>query len=209
MHATDRRDSAAPCERFALRLEVAIRPCTRADLPGLEWYGLFAAHRDIFRDAFARQERGENLMLLAVLNGFPIGQTWIDLARRRAESAGLLWAVRVYPFLQGHGVGTRLLVAAEEALRERGFEWAEIGVEKSNPGARRLYERQGFRVVGELREEFHFTRPDGERISEPLDEWVLRKRVSGPGGAENGGAHARGPAGGGAVDRRRRERRGV
>jgi ribosomal protein S18 acetylase RimI-like enzyme len=209
MRASERPGRKPARERFTLRAEIAIRPCERGDLPGLEWYGLFSAHREVFRDAFARQERGEDLMLLAVLNGFPVGQTWIDLARRRAESAGLLWAVRVYPFLQGMGIGTRLLRAAEEALRARDYEWAEIGVEKSNPRARRLYERQGYRIVGELREEFRFTRPDGEAASEALEEWVLRKCVSGPARPGNGGGDAREPARGGEVDHRGRERRRV
>jgi ribosomal protein S18 acetylase RimI-like enzyme len=207
MRAPERRELAGG--RFTLHAEITIRPCTRDDLPGLEWYGLFSAHREVFRDAFARQERGDNLMLLAVLNGFPVGQAWIDLARHRAASAGLLWAVRVYPFLRGMGIGTRLLRAAEEAVRARGYEWAEIGVEKSNPRARRLYERLGYRAVGELREKFRFARPDGEAVSEPLNEWVLRKRVCGPGLPGNGGDDGRESARGGAVDHRRRERRRV
>src|SRR3954452_1668751 len=120
--------SATPA--WVLTLPVAIRACVREDLPKLEWFGLFTRHREIFRAPYASQERGENLMLVAEVNAFPAGQVWVDLVRKRAESAGVLWAVRVFPFLQGLGIGARLIAAAEQALRARGFAYAELGVEK-------------------------------------------------------------------------------
>jgi ribosomal protein S18 acetylase RimI-like enzyme len=174
----DRSSAAlAPAEahRFALTLDVVIRPAARGDLDALEWYGQFTAHREIIDQAFARQERGENLMLLAVANDFPVGQAWVDLTVRADEGAGVLWAVRVFPFLQGLGLGARLLATAEESLRERGFAFAEIGVEKDNAGARRLYERAGYRLHRELLEEYEVTGPDGTRVRVPVDQWMLRK----------------------------------
>lgn len=162
-------------DRFDLHLRGVVRPATRDDLPGLEWYGFFTHHRSIIEEAYARQERGENLMLLAVANGFPVGQAWVDLAVRADEGVGVLWAVRVYPFLQGMGVGSCLMTAAETALRSRGFAWAEIGVEKDNPGARRLYERHGYQLHRELVEEFTYRRPDGSEGRETADQWMLRK----------------------------------
>jgi ribosomal protein S18 acetylase RimI-like enzyme len=162
-------------ERVVLPLEVTIRECARDDLPGLEWWGMFSHHREIIEDAFARQERGENLMLIAFANGSPVGQAWIELAVRADEGAGLLWAVRVHPVLQGLGLGARLLEAAERALRERGFAWAEIGVEKDNPRARALYERVGYRLHRELREEYGYTPPGGQPVRHVIDQWMLRK----------------------------------
>ena len=173
--------------RYVVPLTVTIRECARDDLSALEWYGLFSRHREIIRDAYARQQRGENLMLLAVANGFPVGQVWVNLLRKRAESAGVLWAVRVYPFLQNLGIGARLLAAAEQALRDRAFAFAEVGVEKGSR-ALRFYERLGYRRVGELREEYSFTTPDGERVSVPVDEWLLRKRLGVGEGALGEGA---------------------
>jgi CelD/BcsL family acetyltransferase involved in cellulose biosynthesis/GNAT superfamily N-acetyltransferase len=176
-------------ETFHLPLAITIRACTAEDLQGLEWYGLFTHHREIFDAAFARQERGETLMLVAVANGFPIGQAWIDFDARQEEDepVALIWAVRVYPFLQGHGIGARLLAAAEEAIRARGCRWAEIGVEKNNPRARRLYERTGYRLHGELLEGFSYTDGDGRTVHVPVDEWMLRKELAVQGGEEAGG----------------------
>lgn len=166
-------------ERHALRLELVIRTCREEDLPRLEWFGMFTPHRELIRDAYDRQERGEVAMLVADVNGFPVGQVWVDFVRRAADSMGTIWALRVLPPLQGKGIGTRLLAAAERVIRARGREAAEIGVEKDNPGARRVYERAGYRVVREEYEEYEYTTPDGTRIRVPVDEWILRKSLRG------------------------------
>ena len=164
--------------RVTVPVPVSIRLCRRTDLRRLEWYGLYWQHRLIFRDEYERQRRGENLMLVADLNGFPAAQAWVDLARRRDEAVGVIWAVRVYPFLQQMGLGARLIAAAEEMLRERGFRWAELGAEKKNRRALRLYERLGYEVVGEVAGAFAFTRPDGVVERRPLDEWTMRKQLT-------------------------------
>src|SRR3954471_16319232 len=66
-------------EHFTLPLHVDIRMCVKDDLADLEWFGLFTEHREIFLREFARQERNENIMLIAEANTLPIGQVWIDL----------------------------------------------------------------------------------------------------------------------------------
>jgi ribosomal protein S18 acetylase RimI-like enzyme len=161
--------------RFEVTAEVVLRRARREDLRPLEWFGRYTPHREIIRSAFEAQERGENLMLLAEMNGFPIAQAWVDLERGAERGIGLLWAVRVLPPLRGLGLGSRLIRAAEAALRERGFRCAEIGVEKGNTAARRLYERLGYRVHRELEEEYEFTPPGGTRVTVPVDEWMMRK----------------------------------
>lgn len=176
---------------IVVTLEVTIRECVRDDLPGLEWDGIFSHHREIIHDAFARQERGENVMLVAVANGSPVGQAWIDLAVRADEGVGLLWAVRVHPLLQGLGLGARLLQAAERALAERGVGFAEIGVEKDNPRARALYERVGYRVHRELREEYGYTPPGGQPVRHVVDQWMLRKDLRADGAREADAAIAK------------------
>ena len=169
--------SAPSAEQLVIPLVVRIRECAEADLPHLEWFGSFAHHREIFAEAYARQGRGENLMLVADARGFPVGQAWVDLQKRKAESVGVLWAVRVLPLLQGLGIGSILIRAAARRLRERGYRAAELGVEKDNAGARRLYERLGYQLVGELREGYGYTAPDGVAVRHVVDQWILRKAL--------------------------------
>ena len=164
-------------EAFTLTVPLTIRPCAAEDLPALEWFGLFRCHREIFAEAWARCCAGQNPMLVADLNGFPAGQAWVDLTKRAPDPVGLIWALRVLPCLQGLGIGARLLAAAEAEIGRRGLGIAEIGVEKDNPGARRLYERLGYRLAGEIREESRYRTPEGEARREVYEQWVLQKRL--------------------------------
>ncbi len=164
-------------DRWTLTLEVGIRPCREDDLARLEWFGHYAEHRQIFRQAFARQARGEVVMLVAEANGFPVGQVWIDLVKQRDEAVAVLWALRVLPCLQNLGIGRRLIAAAEHLARERGFAVAELGVEHDNIHARRLYERLGYVVVGDNVEAWDYTTPDGRQVHVVAPEWIMRRRL--------------------------------
>jgi GNAT superfamily N-acetyltransferase len=174
MTAIPRQASSAT--RFQITLPVEIRRCAESDLPLLEWFGMFTPHREIIRATFDRQGRGEELMLVADVNGFPAGQIWIDLAKKKERLTGILWAVRVFPIFQGHRLGVRLVRAAESALRRRGFTAAELGVETdSDTGG--FYERLGYRPVGTLTEECCYSTPSGEEIRVHIDQIVYRKSL--------------------------------
>jgi ribosomal protein S18 acetylase RimI-like enzyme len=51
----------------------------------------------------------------------------------------------VHPQLRGGGLGTRLLAHADETGRALGKRGMSVIVSDANPGARRLYERRGYR----------------------------------------------------------------
>lgn len=164
-------------EPFAVALEVTLRHCTEDDLRHLEWFGLYTVHREIFELAWQRHLAGNEVMLVADVKGFPVGQIWIDLAKYRAERVGFLWAARVMPPLQSHGIGARLLAAAETELRQREYVAVELGVHDCNEPARRFYERWGYRVVGTTEEEQVYTTPDGEVVRFPMSQCVMRKEL--------------------------------
>lgn len=111
-----------------------------------------------------------------------VGQVFVQLSSSESQFAdgatrGYLYALRVRPVWRGQGVGTRLIAAAEAALRERGFTLAVIAAAKGNTGALRLYERLGYRVFAEDPGEWSFTDVEGreQSIAEPC--WVLEKRL--------------------------------
>jgi ribosomal protein S18 acetylase RimI-like enzyme len=160
---------------FAISLNITIRRAREEDLAAMEWYGMFAPHREILRETFAMQQRGEVVMLVAEAKGFPAGQAWVDLRRLGNESLGVLWAVRVFPLLQGLGIGTRLIGAAEEELRARGARGVEISAERDNPRARALYERLGYAVTDEREDFYTYTTPEGRTVTAETDEWVMHK----------------------------------
>jgi len=160
-----------------LRVRVEFRLAREDDLAALEWFGEFSSQRELIADAFARQQRGELLMLLATIGGFPVGQIWIDLVRRQHEQVGILYALRVFFFLRGSGIGRVLVRAAEMELRKRGFTTAEIGAEKDNPRARALYERLGYTVNSERSDPLAYRTPDGRWVETTVDQWILTRNL--------------------------------
>jgi ribosomal protein S18 acetylase RimI-like enzyme len=95
-----------------------------------------------------------------------IGALWrsalLGLLERDTEHARFLMdGIFVAPAARGQGVGTRLLEAIAAEAASRGFAEVRLDVIDSNPRARALYERQGFRAVdtqstGALRHVFGF-----------------------------------------------------
>lgn len=171
------RVAAPRATRFRLCVGVTIRRCEREDLPALEWFGEFTPHREIIEKAFAAQERGDNVMLIAAFDDAPLGQVWIDLQRKRAEQTAVLWALRVFHWFHGRGIGTRLMKAAERVVAEVGWRCVEIAVEPANTRALALYQRRGYVRTGEDRERQRYRTPEGEEREFWMDVITLRKRV--------------------------------
>lgn len=167
-----------------------IRTCRSEDLHALEWDRMFHHHREIFERTFAEHLAGRQVMLVADVNGAPIGQAWIDLFEARARMAGLIWAVRVHPAFHGRGLGTMLLQRSERVIRAHRLTAAELVVETSNDTARRLYERCGYSVTNRQLQTYSYKVPGSGLYEHELDvfqmrkeltpEWVVRPSSAGP-----------------------------
>ncbi len=167
---------------FDVVYDVQLRLATRADLPALEWFGQFTHYRPLFARTFEQQLQGRRLMLLAVVNEFPVGQIFIHLTDAglpevQCQRRGYVYALRVLEPFQGQGIGSRLILQAEDTLRERGYRWVVIAVAKTNSGARRLYERLGYVVYGDDPGRWSYVDHRGriQRVEEP--SWMLQKRL--------------------------------
>lgn len=160
-----------------LALPVTIRPARQQDLATLEWYGLHTPHREIIAGAFRLQERGDGAMLLADVNGFPVGQICIDFLRKRPSGRATLWALRVFPPFRRLGLGVRLVRAAERLVVQRGVPFAELGVDRDNAGVLPFYERLGYEHCGRERGQFLYHTPEGRLVRVAIDQWLLQKRM--------------------------------
>ena len=89
------------------------------------------------------------------------------------EAAG----VRVFGPFQRIGIGTALIERGEELLRERGYHFATIAVERDNPDARRLYERLGYARIREVPRSWSYVDPDGRTRKVEVEEVLLRKEL--------------------------------
>ncbi len=79
---------------------------------------------------------GDPAVALALLTLRP--NVWYD------GPVALLDELYVAPQLRGRGLGSALLIAAEDVIRRRGGELVEINVEGDDIDARRFYERHGY-----------------------------------------------------------------
>jgi ribosomal protein S18 acetylase RimI-like enzyme len=163
--------------------KVLIRPIRDGELPALEWDGAYTKYRKVFQQTYEDAVRGQRIMLVAVQGAQIVGQVFIQLSsteRRYADgySRGYLYSLRVRSEWQGRGIGTRLVKAAEAALRARGFATAVIAAGKDNSRAHQLYERLGYRTFADDPGVWYFQDVNGvqQSVSEPC--WVMQKQLS-------------------------------
>lgn len=160
-------------------LNVKFRACRHSDLENLEWFGLFYEHRNIIRESYRRHRAGTNHMIVAEVNSFPVAQVWVDLEKKKLANTGIIWALRVLPPFQRLGIGTGLIRISEEYLKSKHYSICEICVEKDNSSARRLYERLGYSLISEIREEYSYLTPESEAVRCISEEWMLQKVLHG------------------------------
>jgi ribosomal protein S18 acetylase RimI-like enzyme len=119
-----------------LVVRLTIRDLTRDDLPSCTWSGS-ATHLAHVGQALERAKRGEVDYLAACpTSNLAVAIGGIDYAV--THGAGTLWQLAVHPALRSCGIGTILIGAAEQRIRDRGLSRAELGVEEINPRARAL-----------------------------------------------------------------------
>lgn len=95
--------------------------------------------------------------LVAEVQGRIVGWAAVGPSRDAARAQdGELMAIYVLPAFWSTGVGHRLMVAAEEALREGGFAGAHLWVLDGNERAADFYERHGWREDGGEKVDTHF-----------------------------------------------------
>jgi GNAT superfamily N-acetyltransferase len=125
-----------------------IRPASDAELATLV---AVLGERHWFSDRLERQQRGGGVLLVAWLEGRPVGEVFLECdpakepeVRRHLPGVPRLDHLEVPGPFQRRGIGTALIGAAEATARQLGYERIALGVGVDNPKARRLYERLGY-----------------------------------------------------------------
>jgi ribosomal protein S18 acetylase RimI-like enzyme len=118
----------------------------RADETDLESFANFAdaAHREECRTAL----RSANAVVL-VAEHPQHGICGELLLRIHPDHRATIDTVSVDPRRRGAGIGTALLAAAEAAAERSDCGSIDLGVDRENVGAIRLYDRLGYAAVGE------------------------------------------------------------
>jgi ribosomal protein S18 acetylase RimI-like enzyme len=161
-----------------------IRAMEAIDLPALEWDGEFIHFRRLFQQAYLDMQAGSRLLLVMddLAQQQIVGQIFLQFSSSDARFAdgrgrGYIYALRMKPLYRRQGLGTRLIRAAEDALRSMGMRVVSIGVAKDNERARCLYERLGYRILADLPGEWSYLDHLGQtqKVVEPA--WLMEKRL--------------------------------
>ncbi|MEA5078990.1 MAG: GNAT family N-acetyltransferase [Anaerolineaceae bacterium] len=164
--------------------DVVIRLATRADLLPMEWDGEFQHFRNVYANAYARMQKGTNLIWIAEILGTGlIGQVFVQLICDRPELAdgwqrAYLYSFRIKPDFRNHGLGSLMVNVIEEFLLSRQYTRLTLNVARDNPDAIRLYKRLGFQIVAE--EPGVWSYPDEKNIWHTLREpsWRMEKLLT-------------------------------
>lgn len=156
-------------------IPLTIRDLEPGDLPSCTWSGT-ATHLKAIARALDRARLGEVEYLAACPpSEMPVALGGIDYAK--PSGAGTIWQLAVHPALQSCGIGTLLIKAAEQRIRARGLHQAELGVEDSNPRARALYDRLGYRAYGREPDSWDQEAPDGTITRYDTMVTLMRKEL--------------------------------
>jgi ribosomal protein S18 acetylase RimI-like enzyme len=164
-------------------LPVSVRYAKREDLPHLEWNAEMWGYRDLFQHAYEESLTGRRLLLLADIGGYPVGRLFVQLCPGNFQYAdgftrAYLYSFHVMPFLQGKGIGSLLIRAAEAEVIGRGFHMATIAVAVENVRALRLYERHGYQIFHKDHSDWSYRDPAGHSHNVSEVCWALKKRLT-------------------------------
>ena len=162
-----------------------IRPATSAEVDQLIEAEQHPAAREHLRERWAQQLRGEALFLLARRDGAVVGHTMLlreskyPMVQAKYEPAEIN---ALHAYVQGQGIGTAIVAAAEGIAAEWGRAYVGLAVGLDNPGARRLYERLGYEqwTNGQVLDEWTEKDADGNIIRSHRDlcEYLLKPLTS-------------------------------
>ncbi|HET7014239.1 MAG TPA: GNAT family N-acetyltransferase [Streptosporangiaceae bacterium] len=136
---------------------LTFRGLTAEDVPACAWWG-----SPLFLTGVAEimaSDRDVEYLAACPPSGQPVAAGAIDFGK--SPGAGVLGQLGVHGALQSCGIGTAWIGAAEDRIRGRGLNRAQLSVEESNPRARALYERLGYVAYGSEPASWEQQAPDG------------------------------------------------
>ncbi|WP_345469390.1 GNAT family N-acetyltransferase [Actinoallomurus oryzae] len=171
-----------------MNTQVRIIVCREEDVDRLELRIPSPGENRLHARRFGRQQEGLSTYLVAWLNDVPVGSgeiRWGGCAAAEVQAAypgcpevnGLsVWP----PELRSQGIGTALLRAAEQRVREHGDALIGLGVNDDNPAAAALYLRLGYQETGcHYLDRYDYLDADGARHQAADPSRFLVKPVDG------------------------------
>lgn len=110
---------------------------------------IFMPELQVYIENFGDKE--DDYGLVAICEGEIVGAVWVrimnDYGHIDDETPSLALAI-LEPY-RGQGMGTALMKSMLIALKQKGYQYVSLSVQKPNP-AHRLYDRLGFEAIGDM-----------------------------------------------------------
>lgn len=147
--------------------EVAVRTARPCDLDAMEALeqAAFTADR-MSRRSLRRLLTAPTAMVLVAERDDRVAGAAVVLVRG-GSSRARLYSIAVDPAARGHGIGRRLLAAAEDAAAARGRDALRLEVRADNAGAVALYRNAGYHPIGRY-PAYYADRTDALRFEKAL-----------------------------------------
>ncbi len=100
-------------------------------------------------------EQPHDTALVAEAEGKVVGAVWVRVMNDygHIDDDTPSFAISLYKEYRGFGIGTALMSAMLDVLKENGYKRASLAVQKANY-ALKLYLKAGFEIIGENEEEY-------------------------------------------------------
>ncbi len=100
-------------------------------------------------------EQPHDTALVAEAEGKVVGAVWVRVMNDygHIDDDTPSFAISLYKEYRGFGIGTALMSAMLDVLKENGYKRASLAVQKENY-ALKLYLKAGFEIIGENKEEY-------------------------------------------------------
>ncbi|WP_433367578.1 GNAT family N-acetyltransferase [Actinoplanes sp. CA-142083] len=120
------------------------------------------------------------LLRKAVDGGDEVGFLWMSMPGTVYPDMAWLSEIEVADGLRGRGYGSRMIEAAEADLSARGVKRIGLHVFGHNVGARRLYQRLGYRIMSQVRARpiVPETAGDGDLTLTPMTQRTYEEHVA-------------------------------
>ena len=160
---------------ISFQADCQIRSVVEADINKIKWS--LPDWNSYWQDKWRQKLEGKLDMYVVAVEDFPIARIWLDWTKSAKLGIGEISSFEVMPPFRNIGIGSFMIESMEDILREKGLKRAQIGVDKSNDRAKKLYQKLGYKVVRDEQDSFVYFSESGEQKTYSSDCWFLHKMV--------------------------------
>lgn len=162
--------------------QLLIHQITKDDLKALEWNGALIHYRRLYQDIYESSLEQKTLMWGVKLQENLIGQLFVQLRSNNPYFAdgvnrAYLFGFRIKPEYRNLGIGSKLLVNAENDLKRKAFRVINLHVARDNHAALRFYERHNYQIIAMVAGRWSYLDHLGrlQKVDEP--SWRMEKAL--------------------------------